>query len=311
MLFSMTGFGRAESRLASSGGVTVEIRSVNHRFLETEVRLPNGLQSFEEEIRRRVGTEVRRGQVRVFVTLRETAVHYPAAIQTDLARRYVTQLRRLQKQLRLNGPLGLETILALPQVISTAEKTIPATRQWSSVERTIEQALARMLQMRRREGARLKEALQRITRALETLARNIRRRIPEFEKESQRRLAERIEALLQSVGQNPASGHDAVLAEAASIVSGSDVSEEMDRLDSHFLALRNLLSGGKPAGRKRAATGKELAGSPGRTIDFLVQEMQREVNTLGSKLRDGEVLRDVVAMKGQLEKLREQAANLE
>ena len=320
MLLSMTGFGRAEAALAavsgsrtrrlgalaSVGRVAVEVRSVNHRFLEVEARLPEGLQAFEEAARRLVARQVRRGQVRVSVAIQWRTTQPPVVFQADLAERYLAQLRQLQQRLKLTGTLGLETILTLPQVMSLAEREHPSAQHWPQIEKTAVQAVAEMIRMRRREGAKLQKELLRLLRQMEQLTHQIRRRVPEFQKQAGIRLAERVEAALKETAPSLAENRQAIFAEATSLMQGSDVSEELARLDSHFEALKKTISG-----KRAAKAGQESASSAGRTMDFLAQELQREVNTLGTKLRDPGVLQNVVAMKGQIEKLREQAANIE
>lgn len=297
MLISMTGFGRAEAPLPPAGRIGVEVRSVNHRFLEVEVRLPEGLQAFEDAARAAIARRIRRGQVRVSVSLQRSAGSSPVVFQTALARRYLQELRRLQRQLKLPGTIGLETVLALPQVVSIAERDPLSAKQWPAVDRAIQQAVSEMIRMRSQEGMRLRRELLRLAGSMERLTAQVRRRVPEFQKQAQKRLAGRVERALRSAAPELAQNPAAILAEAASLIQASDVSEELARLDSHGVALKKTLF--------------DPAASAGRTIDFLAQEMHREVNTLGTKLRDPSVLRCVVAMKGQIEKLREQAANVE
>ena len=304
MLTSMTGFGRATGAMAPSGRVEVEIRAVNHRFLEVEVRLPEGLQALEGSVRAVVARQARRGQVRVSIAVKQASVQPKVVFQTAVARYYLHQIRQFQRQMKADGPVKLETLFGLPQVFSIEKRELSAGRQWPSVERTLRRALAEMVQMRRREGGRLQEELRRLARLLKQSTDRIQRRVPEFQKRASDRLAERIKMAVKKASPALAENHRAILAEAVSMVQASDISEELARLGSHLEALNRAVSGVAPAGG-------ETTFSPGRTIDFLAQEFQREVNTLGSKLRDNAVLQDVVAMKGQIEKLREQAANIE
>ena len=304
----MTGFGRAETTWASSGRVTVEARSVNHRFLEIEARLPEGLQAFEDATRTLAARQVRRGQVRISVALKWTPTQPPVVFQADLAEKYLRQLRRLQHRLKLTGPIPLETVLTLPQVMA-ADRTQSEAPPWPPIERAITKAVSEMVRMRKREGARLEKELRRLARVLGQWTEQVRRRVPEFEKQAQKRLADRMETVLKNAGAPESGGRQAILAEAASWVQSTDVSEELARIDSHREALLKAIAGSPVPVRGRQD--KDAGASPGRTMDFLAQELQREVNTLGTKMRDPAVLRAVVAMKGQIEKLREQAANVE
>lgn len=299
----MTGFGRAEVSIPPSGRAVVEIRAVNHRFLEVETRLPEGFQSWEEEVRTRVSRQLRRGQVRVSVSLKGSETLLPVEFNSAQARRYLKQLRQLERALGLRDAVTLELLMGLPQVMTAADREHPSTRQWPRVERAVEQALVHLVRMRRQEGARLQRVLLTEIRTLARLTGKVKRSAPMIHRQAQKKLAKRMETLLQS-SPAPAVSRSSVLAEAGTLAQASDVSEELARIDSHLTALTKTAQG-EPAG-----TGPKSS-SPGRTIDFLAQELQREVNTLGTKLRNGTVIQCVVAMKGQIEKLREQAANLE
>ena len=305
MITSMTGFGRAEAALPPAGRVVVEIRSVNHRFLEVETRLPEGFQSWEDEIRTRIARRLRRGQVRVSVSLKWSKVLPPVEFNAGQARCYLTQLRKMERTLGLRDAVTLDLLIGLPQVMVAANRTNPSGWQWPRVERVVDQALSQLIRMRQQEGARLQKALLTEIRTLSRFAGQVSRSVPEIHRQAQKRLAQRIETMLRST-QAPAANPAAILAEAGMLVQAADISEELARLDSHLNALTRATQGG--------IVGAETAGKPpslGRTIDFLAQELQREVNTLGTKLRDSGVIQCVVAMKGQIEKLREQAANLE
>ena len=304
----MTGFGRAEISLPADGRAVVEIRSVNHRFLEIECRLPEGLQGVEETVRSMAGKVFRRGQVRVSLVLKGTREPPPVVFQAELARKYVKQLRGLKRQLGLTGEITLEMILGLPQVVTVAERSnAPSLQLLGQIQKAISQALDEAVRMRQQEGRRLQKALLRLIGTTERLHGMICREVPRIQQGLQKRLADRIEAVLQNAGSAiPAMEPRSILAEAASFVQTTDVSEELDRMESHFVALRKAIGG-----RLEDHSRKGTQSSPGRTIDFLAQELHREVNTLGTKLRDGSTLHWVVDLKGQIEKLREQAANLE
>jgi uncharacterized protein (TIGR00255 family) len=287
----MTGFGRAKVPLAPSGLAVVEIRTLNHRFLEMECRLPEGLRRFEDPIRRMVRGMIHRGRVSVSVNLRSEGGGPRATFQAAVARRYVAQLQRLRRQLHLPGSVTLEMILGLPQVVTLAEQDEETAQWWPSLRRGVAEALSQAVKMRQQEGARLGKALVHLGRRLGGLNARIQRRVPIV----QRRLEKRWSTRIRSIARN--TDRAAVAAEAASLVQARDISEELTRITSHLVALRQVVGNGVE--------------SPGRTTDFLAQELHREVNTLGTKAEDGQVIRWVVAMKGQIEKLREQAANLE
>ena len=287
----MTGFGRAEVPLAPAGRVVVEVRSLNHRFLEVETRLPEGFQPLEAEVRSGVGKAMQRGQVRVSVSVKAAARPAQVVLQAELARRYAAQLRRLKGQLGLGGEVTLQTVLSLPQVVAVADKGEPSKQECRQVQEGFQRALRQAVAMRQREGTRTAKVLAGIFRAMETLRCRVQKRLPEVQRQAKERFLARLEKTLAQAGGAEKPERSALLAEASSFAQGGDVSEELARIGSHLAALRGAASG--------------------RTIDFLAQELQREVNTLGTKARDGQVVRAVVAMKGQIEKLREQAANIE
>ena len=310
MLISMTGFGRAETELPGAGRAVVEIRSVNHRFLEVDCRMPEGLQAFEEAVRALAGRKMLRGQVRVSVAVKGSREAASVIFQPQVARRYLRQLESFRRQLKVEGPVTLGMLLALPQVMAVAERNdFSSAAVWKRIERAVGQALDGAVRMRQREGARLEKALRHRIDLFEQLNNQIRQRVPVVQKGLQERLADRIQTALRGVGREvPQDQERLVLTEAAALVQATDVSEELERIESHLTALRKTLAG-QPAGASGSKRGEQT--SPGRTFDFLAQELQREVNTLGTKLRDGTVGRWVVEFKGQIEKLREQAANIE
>ena len=303
MLTSMTGFGRAERTLTPSGRAVVEIRAVNHRFLEIEIRLPEGFQILEEEIRAQVARQLQRGQVRVSASLKASELVSPIEFNLQQARRYMKQLRQMERALGMRNSVTLEQVLSLPQVVKVAEKTHPSDRHRRAIQQAVEQALDRLVQMRRQEGARLQRALLTEIGSFQRWVAKIRRKAPRIHRQAQRRLAKRIGQLLRGTPAHAISSAS-VLAEAGVLAQAADVSEELARIDSHIRAMTRVAHG--------EATGPSRKPfSAGRTMDFLAQELQREVNTLGTKLRDPTVVQYVVAMKGQIEKLKEQAANLE
>lgn len=292
MLLSMTGFGRAEVKLPPSGRAVIEIQTLNHKFLEVECRVPDGFQAMEGALRARAATAVRRGRMRISVNLKTGSLKTPATIQMDVARRYVHEINRMKSMLKLAGPITPETILSLPQVVSVgyALEELPASWR-KAIEQGVAQALAQVVQMRRKEGQRLEKTLQQLEQTLAHLSGRIRQRIPAAQREFKERFMARVKILA------PEADAKLLTTEAAAMIQGSDVSEEIARIQSHLLALKNAMAG--------------KTESPGRTIDFLAQELHREVNTLGSKLREAQITQWVVDLKGQIEKLREQAANIE
>ncbi len=299
MLTSMTGFGRAEVPVPPIGHAAIEIHTLNHRFLEVDCRLPDGFQSLEGPVRTAVAGAIRRGRVRVSVALKTKEPQSPRIFQAEMARRYLSQLRALQRRLKVPGEVTLEMLLGLPQVIAVPEKEALSIRWWPHLKAGILRALEKVLAMRRQEGQRLARNLMHLVDSLEQLNGRVRRQVPAAQTALQKRWADRIQRVLRQTGSREESALDrkTVVAEAAAFVQATDVSEELTRIDSHLKALRQALSG--------------RVESPGRTADFLAQELHREANTLGAKMREGSVVRWVIAMKNQIEKIREQVANVE
>ena len=307
MLASMTGFGRAEVALPTQGLALVEIQTLNHRFLEVECRLPDGFQGLEESLRQRVAQAIRRGRVKVWVHWKGKGPGSAPRFQEGIARQYLSELKAFQRQLRIPGTVTLETILNLPQVV-VSERVEELPSSWGrAVQGAAAQALERVQRMRRQEGHRLKEELTRLTERFSLLVRRVRHRIPRANRSWERRLTQRIGKAARRTGLIESLDPKIVTQEIAGFVQGTDVTEEMARIESHLAGLRQLLAGREGATGRSRNSGE----SPGRTIDFLAQELQREVTTLGAKARDAAIIRSVVAMKGQVEKLREQAANIE
>lgn len=290
---SMTGFGTAA--VAVPGGrLVAEVRSVNARFLELRIALPREHQGAEAELREAVQQAVERGRVDLTVR-REGALRSNVMVEPDLdlARATVTAWRRLKKELKLPGEIDLALLrssggdlLRSVQVQPDAEKELPALR------RTVAQALAQHTRDRQREGANLAKDMKERWKNLVQLQRECARLAREMKPMLTERLTARVTALLGDQGVD----QGRVLQEVALAVDRSEINEELTRLASHLDALAALL-------RENAGIGKRL--------EFLIQEMVREVNTIGSKANHLPMTQAVLAAKSELEKLREQTANVE
>lgn len=289
----MTGFGTAA--VAVPGGrLVAEVRSVNARFLELRIALPREHQGAEAELREAVQQAVERGRVDLTVR-REGALRSNVMVEPDLdlARATVTAWRRLKKELKLPGEVDLALLrssggdlLRSVQVQPDAEKELPALR------RTVAQALAQHTRDRQREGANLAKDMKERWKNLVQLQRECARLAREMKPMLTERLTARVTALLGDQGVD----QGRVLQEVALAVDRSEINEELTRLASHLDALAALL-------RENAGIGKRL--------EFLIQEMVREVNTIGSKANHLPMTQAVLAAKSELEKLREQTANVE
>lgn len=296
MLRSMTGYGAAEQH-TDGGRWWVEVRSTNHRFLEVVVRLPRELGALEDRVRAAVAQRVRRGRVEVLV--REDGGQRPreAVVDTELARRYARALEDLRQELALEERLTLSALLALPDVVRVEEARRDADAAWEDLRPVLERALDGLVQMRTSEGRRLAGDLQERVARLERWVEQVARRAEELPRAYAERLRQRVADLLQALGVEGLPDEARLAMEVAAFADRCDVREELVRLRSHLQEVRTLL--------------QAEDGAVGRKLEFLLQEMQREVNTVGAKAADLEVARAVVEMKSELEAIREQVQNVE
>jgi len=294
----MTGYGLGEVR-AQGGRWVVEARSVNHRFLEVNVRLPRGLQALEDRIRAAFAERLLRGRVDVSI-IREDPARRGRAVRVDaeLARQYAMALEELRQALNLSDPVPLSVLLSLPDVIRVEEAAEDPEALWAELQPAVEQCADRLLRMREAEGARLaQDLLERLDRIEEEVDR-ISARAPEVVRAYAARLRRRVGELLREGGVPEGAVDEARLSmEVALFADRSDIREEVVRLRSHLAEARGILQQG--------------TGSVGRKLEFLLQEMMREANTVGAKAGDLEIARAVLGIKSELEGLREQAQNLE
>ena len=291
MPYSMTGFGAADGPVAG-GRLRVEIRTVNHRYFNLAAKLPADLAGLEGELRERLRREFDRGHVAVQARWTEA----PASaggwnVDLERARLVTDRLREMQRALGLGGDVTVELVARQPDVFAAgADSTVEIT--WSEVEPVVARASAECRAMRAREGAALAAELGHRLDLLEQAAERIAVRGPERLVRERDRLRAAVAELLDG---RPVD--DARLAqEIAFQADRLDITEELVRFRAHVGAVRAALAGDKPAGKQ---------------LGFLAQELGREVNTMGSKANDAEITHQVVAMKGELEKFREQLENLE
>jgi len=293
MIRSMTGYGRAEVSGARLS-VLVECKSLNHRSLDVSLRLPGLLSAFELEARRMVQSAVQRGRVEVSVRLGSAsgASVNPLVANVDQAREYATLARQIGDALGLPAP-RLEWVLGQPGVLTReAEPAAPPEEAWSLLAEALTRALAEMVARRETEGAALAQDLAALHETLTGQAALMAERVPLVAVRQTARMRERMQALL---GEAPID-EARVLTEVAAWAARSDIAEELARLAAHLAELARMLREG---------------GVVGRALDFLIQELNREVNTVGSKADDLELSQLVIAAKSTLEKLREQVQNIE
>jgi uncharacterized protein (TIGR00255 family) len=290
----MTGFGRAEVS-TDAFVVTVEARSVNHRHLDVALRLPRALAALEADARKMVTGRVERGRIDVSISLSPAPGRAPSQVRTDaaLAYEYVAQARALAEALGLPADVRLDWVLERPGVFRVEDVQPPEpSAVWPVLADTLARALDALVAQRAAEGGALGAELRTLVTALEHQVSEIAARAPAGAARREDRLRERLRALVGSL----AIDESRILIEAAAWAEKTDVAEELARLRIHLTEVRAMLDKGGPLGRR---------------LDFLVQELHREVNTIGSKADDLEVSQGVLTAKGIIEKLREQTQNLE
>lgn len=288
----MTGYGRGE---CSERGfkITVEVSSVNRKQSEIAVNLPRDLEVLEAQIRDEINRVVSRGRLTVRVSVHAAEGASTSHINTALARVYARQLRALAKELKLTDVVTLDLLARAPGVLQASASISEADELWPATARSLKQALQVMIKMREREGGFLARDLKaRIATMRKGVAR-IKERAPGVAERYRDQLIKRIKA---AGIEAPALEDERLLKEVVYFADRSDVSEELTRLESHFHQFDDCVKSSEPMGR---------------TLDFLAQEINREINTLGAKANDGEISRDIVMLKAELEKFREQVQNVE
>ncbi|MFZ5862258.1 MAG: YicC/YloC family endoribonuclease [Nitrospirota bacterium] len=287
----MTGFGRAEAPFGDMR-VAVEVRSVNHRFCEVAARLPKFLTAYETRFRKVVQGRVARGRVDLSVN---TGGDHPTrriAVDVDLARQYQQAFRTLKDQLGVPGEVSLDLLISARDVLTTAEPEPDVAGLADHVEGLIGRALDGLDAMRRQEGESIAgDVTARLGQVAATLDR-VAVRAPKIAQEYAVKLRARVASLAGGVEVDPAR----LAQEVALYAERCDYSEEVTRIRSHLGQFAQSLQGG---------------GEVGRSLDFLTQELNREINTIGSKANDADVAAAVVSLKSELEKVREQIQNIE
>lgn len=291
---SMTGYGWGDA-VQNGFKVTVELSSVNRKQSEISVNLPRELEVLEAQIRDEINRRVARGRVTARVTLHaaEKSAAGQVRLNAELAEAYAAKLRVLAKQLKIAGDVTLDHLLRAPGVLEADSDVPDAEDFWASVEKALKQALEMMVGMREKEGANLRKDLIRRIERMRKAARRVQQRAPQVQVKYRKQLLERV----KSAGLEAAKiEEERILKEVIFFADRSDISEEITRLQSHFTQFDDCVNAREPVGR---------------TLDFLAQEMNREINTIGSKANDATISRDVVVLKTELEKFREQAQNVE
>lgn len=287
----MTGFGSADGAIGEARA-SVEIRTVNHRFFSPNLKLPSSFARWEGEIRELLRQKIARGYVTLTVRVDREAATGPVIDEARVAH-YAATLRELQKKLALGGEVDLATILRLPDVVaSPTDQADPAAGE--ALAGIVGKAIDNLITMRRAEGAQLAAFLVERVDAVEARLGRIEERAPIRLKEQHERVKRTVGELIGGAGADP----QRIAQEIAILADKLDVSEELDRFRSHLSAFRETV---------RSNTSEPV----GKRLGFILQEMLRETNTVGSKANDAPILDDVIGVKEELERIREQVENLE
>ena len=292
MVKSMTGYGRARQTL-NGRDITVEVRSVNNRYLDCTVKVPRTYIFAEDAVKARVQKAVSRGKVDVFITIDAAAADETVvAVNEPLARGYYEALTRLKDMFSLEDGLNAVTLAKFPDVLTVTKAEEDLESVAADICAVLDEALAAYNAMRIVEGGKLREDIAGRADTIEAVVGKVEERSPQTVAAYREKLLARMQEVLQST----AIDESRILTEAAIFADKIAVDEETVRLRSHLSQLRTMLESDQPIGRK---------------LDFLIQEVNRECNTIGSKCNDLTIAQDVVNMKAEVEKIREQVQNIE
>ncbi len=292
MIKSMTGFGRGNAVL-NGRDITVEIKAVNHRYYELTCKLPRSMNYCEERLKTLLNGRITRGKTELSVQIQSVGeVSEQIAVNKDIVRQYIEALRDIKDELGLLDDLTLSNVMRIPDAFTVVKAETDEEQLWEDLKTVTEQALSNFITMRENEGNRMKADLLSRLSTIEKWVDIVDERSPKIVEDYRKRLYDRMTEVLQGKEID----ESRILLEAGIFADKTAVSEETVRLRSHIAQFREMLESGEPVGRK---------------LDFLVQEMNRETNTIGSKVQDIEVTKIVVDQKSEIEKIREQIQNIE
>lgn len=294
MIKSMTGFGRSEYT-DGKRSIIVEIKSVNHRYSDITIKMPRRYSFAEDRLKSAVKDIARRGKIDVSIMVENiTEDDTNVRLNTMVARQYYNNLKELQKEFEVGGDITLQFLSTLPDVMKAVPDLEDEDAIFKSLEAPVSEAAKKLDEMRTLEGAKLAEDIIKRGELIRNRVKEIEARSPEVTKAYADKLRDRIKEL---VGSNVTIPEDRILVEAAIFADKCSITEELVRLDSHIIQLNSIISkSNQPDGKK---------------LDFLVQEMNREANTIGSKANDIEITNKVLEIKSEIEKIREQVQNIE
>lgn len=291
MLISMTGFGQGEATSATSS-VTVEVRSVNHRFLDLAFKLPRVIQNREADIKDIVRGKLARGRVSITINIESPMAGRAIIINEQVLETYLTQLRAFAKKHDLDERLSMDTLMQLPEVVTAKELEPAEDEVWPLVEKSLSAALVACTKMRVEEGRALEKDLVQRMQLIDRTVSAIEKLSPEVAKQQVEALRKRVAQLAGEVQVN----EDRIAVEIVMLADKSDFTEEITRLRSHEAQFNSAIKDGGEVSKK---------------LTYILQEMHREASTIGAKASGSEVIQHVVVLKEETEKLREQVQNLE
>jgi uncharacterized protein (TIGR00255 family) len=292
MIMSMTGYGRARDTLHKRD-ITVELRSVNNRYLDCAVRMPRAYSFAEDAVKSAVQAAISRGKVDVFISVDATAADETLVqVNRPLAEAYYKALRQMQDEFHLEGGVTPAVLAKFPDVLTVTKAEEDMETVTADLCCVLREAISAYNVMRAAEGQKMAEDIGGRVSTIEAVVGKVEERSPE----TVRAYRERLETKMKEVLQSTTIDESRILTEAAIFADKIAVDEETVRLRSHIAQLREMLESREPVGRK---------------LDFLIQEVNRECNTIGSKCNDLSITKDVVSMKAEVEKIREQVQNIE
>lgn len=292
MVKSMTGYGHNEYQNEEIR-MSIEMKSVNHRYCDVYIRLPRQLSCFEDKVRSLITSRVSRGKIDVFINWENIGEGTKEVILDEgLARAYYAAMSKIAQSLGLRDDISSSSLARFPEILRLEKKEEDVEAIWAILENGVNQAIGTLITMREAEGEKLKRSLLEICTSIEGYRMKIMERAPQIVAEYKEKLSTRIRELLE----NNAVDEMRIAMEVAMFADKASINEELVRLRSHLDQFREIII---------------LDGPIGKKLDFLLQEMNREVNTIGSKANDLDVTRNVVELKSEIEKVREQIQNIE
>lgn len=292
MIRSMTGFGKAKHKYPG-GSIIIELKSVNHRFYELSSRMPSTILFLEDKIRSHINTKIKRGKVNLSLTMEGNHIlEKHLSVNNALAKKYFIALTQLKKTLGITSGVSLDHLISMPEVVTCSSSAANVEKIWPHIKTALDKALVYLVKARELEGSALCKDLHKRVRLIDEIAGEIKQRAPTVVKAYKENLSAKISQISPSVKLDDGRLEQ----EITMFAKNCDITEEITRLKAHVEGFQGALAGGKEVGRQ---------------LDFIAQELFREINTTGSKAQDITISRLVIKAKEEIEKVREQVQNVE